>query len=211
MTTSPDPTSLETRFSRGEKTALPQMYRTYSGPMFATAFHLLGDRELAAEAVQRALVQAWQAAATFDPTHALRPWLYAITRRAAVDVYRRERRTAHQVSLDDTHDHDATLSIEGPTLDQVWQTWQVREALDKLHPDERAVLQLAYYDGYSQSEIAEILTTALGTIKSRTARAQRRLAALLTHLRTTPDSDPTEPDDTRPTSRSAHDGGERRR
>jgi RNA polymerase sigma-70 factor, ECF subfamily len=187
MTTTPDPTLLETRFSRGDQTAVPEMYKLYSGPMFVTAFSLLGDRELAADAVQRAFVQAWQAAASFDPARPLKPWLYSITRRAAVDIYRRERRTAHQVSLDDSWDFDTTLSTEDPSLDQTWQAWQVREALDKLHLDERTVLQLAYYDGYSQSEIANLLEIALGTVKSRTARAQRRLADLLTHLQEIPD------------------------
>jgi RNA polymerase sigma-70 factor, ECF subfamily len=186
MTTSPDPTALETRFTQGDHTAVAEMYKAYSGPMFVTAYSLLGDRELAADAVQRAFVQAWQAAPTFDPTRQLKPWLYAITRRAAVDVYRRERRIANQVSLDDSRDFDTTLSTEDPDLDQAWQAWQVREALDKLHPDERAVLQLAYYDGYSQSEIAKLLHVALGTVKSRTARAQRRLTELLTHLQETP-------------------------
>lgn len=187
MTTTPDPAQLETRFSRGDHTALTEMYHTYSGPMFATAFSLLGDRELAADAVQRAFVQAWQAAATFDPTRQLKPWLYAITRRAAIDVHRRERRTTNQVSLDDSWDFDTTLSTQDPTLDQTWQAWQIREGLDKLHPDERAVLQLAYYDGYPQSEIATLLNIALGTVKSRTARAQRNLAQHLTHLQDTPE------------------------
>ncbi|GAB3933999.1 sigma-70 family RNA polymerase sigma factor [Kribbella albertanoniae] len=174
------------RFHRGDQTALTDMYRLYAGPMFATAFSMLGDREYAADAVQRAFVQAWQGAAKFDPSRELKPWLYAITRRAAIDVYRREHRSAKNLSLDVSWEAEA-LQADNPSLEDAWQAWQVREALEKLHPDERRVLQLAYFDGYSQSEIAKVLDVALGTVKSRTARAQRRLKELLDHLR---DSDP---------------------
>lgn len=186
MSTTPDATTLGIRFRRGDQTALSEMYQLYSGPMFATAYSLLGDRELAADAVQRAFVQAWQAAARFDSSRELKPWLYAITRRAAVDVYRRERRTANQISLDNSWDLETSLQTDDPSLDETWQAWQLREALEQLHPDERRVLQLAYFDGYSQSEIAKELDVALGTVKSRTARAQRRVAQLLSHLRDKP-------------------------
>lgn len=128
------------------------------------------------------LPPAWQAAPAFDPARPLKPWLYAITRRAAVDIHRRERRTTHEVSLDGTSDYNTALSTTDPRLDQTWQTWQVREALDRLHPDERTVLRLAYYDGSTQSQIATLLHTAIGTVKSRTVRAQRHLAELLSHL-----------------------------
>jgi len=187
MTTTPDLASLEARFHRGDETVISDIFRLYSGPMYAAAYSLLGDRDMAADAVQRAFVQAWQAASTYDPARALKPWLYAITRRAAIDVYRRERRHSENLSLDlfgynEGETTTGTPLTGEPDLDAVWKTWQVREALDQLHPDERAVLQLAYYDGYSQSEIANLLNIALGTVKSRTSRAQRNLAALLDHL-----------------------------
>jgi RNA polymerase sigma-70 factor, ECF subfamily len=183
MPASLEAATLGERFGRGDETALSEMYRAYSGPMFSTALALLGDRELAADAVQRAFVQAWRAADRFDPSRELQPWLYAITRRAAVDAYRRNRRAANQVPLDETWAVGGELATEGPTLDGTWEVWQVRTALDQLHPDERRVIELAYYGGYTQSEIGEELELPLGTVKSRTARAQRRLAGLLAHLR----------------------------
>lgn len=172
---------LETRFQRGDQTAMTELYRRYSGPMFVTALGLLGDRELAADAVQRAFVQAWQAADGFDPGRELRPWLYAITRRAAVDVHRRERRGREQLGRQGPTGPDATT--DGPSLDRIWRAWQVRTALDRLPPDERRVLRLAYFGGYSQREIATALGLAVGTVKSRTARAQRHLTVLLDHVR----------------------------
>jgi RNA polymerase sigma-70 factor (ECF subfamily) len=67
-------------------------------------------------------------------------------------------------------------------LEAAWRVWQVRQALEQLHPDERRVLEMAYFEGHTQSEIAKALGIALGTVKSRTARAQRRMAELLAHL-----------------------------
>ncbi|MFJ7305881.1 RNA polymerase sigma factor [Streptomyces sp. NPDC099088] len=183
MSTTFDTSELEERFSRGDETALPELYRRYSGPMFVTALSLLGNRELAAEAVQQAFVQAWRAAATFDPTRELQPWLYAITRRTAVDTYRRERRSALHVPLDESWAGERELATDGPSMEETWRVWQVRAALEQLPPDEREVLRLAYFEGYTQSEIAKTLGIALGTVKSRTSRAQKRLAQLLAHLR----------------------------
>jgi RNA polymerase sigma-70 factor (ECF subfamily) len=180
-----DTPPLAERFRAGDESALTEMYRRYSGPMFATAMHLLGNRELAADAVQQAFIQAWRAAHRFDLSRELRPWLYAITRRAATDVYRRNRRATTELPLDDSWAAEA--ATDGPALDQVWQVWQVREALDRLAPDERLVLRLAYYQGMTQSEIAAALHIPLGTVKSRTARAQRRLSEMLSHLRGEPE------------------------
>ncbi|WP_369275885.1 RNA polymerase sigma factor [Streptomyces sp. R11] len=187
MSTTFDASTLEERFSSGDETALPEMYRKFSGPMFVTALSLLGDRELAAEAVQQAFVQAWRAADRFDPKRELQPWLYAITRRAAVDTYRRERRFSTQLPLDESWTGESHFATEGPSMDAAWRMWQVRQALEELHPDERQVLQLAYFEGCTQSEIAVTLGIALGTVKSRTTRAQRRLAQLLAHLQNAED------------------------
>jgi RNA polymerase sigma-70 factor (ECF subfamily) len=183
MTRTFDARSLEERFRDGDEAALIEAYRQFSGPMFATAFSLLGNRDLAADALQQAFVQAWRASATFDTTRGLQPWLYAITRRTAVDVYRRQRRTSSHIPYDDAWPVNGDLQLEGPSLDTAWKVWQVRQALDQIHPDEREVLELAYYGGLTQTEIAARLAIAVGTVKSRTSRAQKRLAALLTHLR----------------------------
>jgi len=180
MTTLMEQETLGERFRVGDGSALPEVYERYSGPMFATALNLLGNREHAADAVQRAFVQAWRAAGRFDPGRELKPWLYAITRRAAVDIYRRERRTQEQLTFDDAVE---VAIAEPPSIVTVWQAGQVRAALARLRPLDRQVLRLAYYDGLTQTEIADRLGVPLGTVKSRTSRAQQRLATLLAHLR----------------------------
>ncbi|MGW6278477.1 RNA polymerase sigma factor [Kribbella sp. NPDC055071] len=182
MSTTPMTATLEQRFSLADESVLSELYQRYSGPMFSTALSVLGNRDMAADAVQRAFVQAWRAASTFDADRDLRPWLIAIVRRTAVDVYRRDRRSFDQLILDRPRQNNRELVAENIDMEQLWTQWQVREALEQLSEDERHVLQLAYYDGYSQSEVAVLLGIPIGTVKSRTARAQRRLAKLLSHL-----------------------------
>ncbi|MFC8015663.1 RNA polymerase sigma factor [Streptomyces cinereoruber] len=178
--TSEVPQNLALRFQQGDDDALREMYRLYSGPMFVTALSLVGDREMAAEAVQQAFVQAWRAAENFDASRALQPWLYAITRRTAIDVYRRNKKFAGLQQLEVVRENAATHETTG--IERAWQAWQVRRALDELPQDEREVLRLAYFDGMTQSEVSMHLGVPLGTVKSRTARAQRRLAVALAHL-----------------------------
>ncbi len=180
LTKSDFPQTLASRFQQGDESALNEMYRLYSGPMFVTALSLVGDRELAAEAVQQAFVQAWRASSSFDTSRELQPWLYAITRRTAIDAYRRSRRFAGMVPFAAVS--ESSLSLDPPSIEAIWQAWQVRRALDQLPQDEHEVLRLAYYNSLTQSEISSHLKVPLGTVKSRTARAQRRMMQLLVHL-----------------------------
>ncbi|WP_165983877.1 RNA polymerase sigma factor [Streptomyces sp. YIM 98790] len=175
--------ALAERFSRGDPEAVAEVYRRYAGVMRAAALRVLGDRELAMEAVQQGFVQAWRAAGSVDASRDLRPWLSVIAQRAAIDVHRRERNRLAQVPLEDEHHaRPAPEGSEADSLERAWLRSQVRTALARLHPDERAVIGLAYFQGLSQREIGHAQGIPLGTVKSRTTRAQRRLAALLAHL-----------------------------
>ncbi|WP_214105344.1 RNA polymerase sigma factor [Acrocarpospora catenulata] len=168
--------SLGERFRNGSEDALAEMYRRYSTSLFSLALHLLDDRDMAAETVQLSFVRAWQAAKVFDVGRELLPWLYSITRRTAVDIWRREARHHGGLTLGEN------LPMEEPSLDSAWQAWQVRQALDRLPVDERDVVRLAYFEDLTQREIAARLKIPLGTVYSRTARAKRRLAVLLAHV-----------------------------
>ena len=104
--------SIGERFRAGDEAALAEVFDEYAGPMLAVASSMLADRRLAEEAVQQAFVQAWRAASSFEPERPLGPWLRAIVRRTAVDVWRRERR--HQArSFDDVPPADLP-SVEPP-------------------------------------------------------------------------------------------------
>jgi RNA polymerase sigma factor (sigma-70 family) len=170
------------RFVAGDEDAVRAVYRAYGRLVFAVAFKVLGDRALAEEATQQAFLQAWRAAASFEPSRELGPWLATIARRAAIDIHRREARHAHS-TLEETDPAVSGLVSLPPSVDQIYDVWQVRQALDELSPQEADLVRLQHMEGLTHSEIAERLNLPVGTVKSRSFRAHRRLAALLGHLR----------------------------
>lgn len=172
-------TTLLEDFARGEDEAFERVVRQFSGVMYAAAYAVLGRRELAAEAVQQAFVSAWKAADTFDPGQRIEPWLCTITRRCAIDVWRSERRHVHDGRSEVTPELAAPPSA---TFEEVWEAWQVREAVERLPPEEREAMQLHYAGGFTHSQMAGVLGVPIGTVKSRTSRAHQRLRASLSHL-----------------------------
>ena len=172
---------LAERFADGDQRAFAEIYDEFSGPMYSTALHLLGSRELAAEAVQQAFLQAWRASGRFRPDAPLGPWLYAIVRRTAIDAWRRDRRHLDNVPLDETADTADPLVVSLLTPD-AWETFEVRRAVDSLLPLEREVVVLSHRDRLTHAEIASRLDVPVGTVKSRLNRAYRRLRSLLGHL-----------------------------
>ena len=163
-------------FAAGSADAIRTIYAEFNKQVFTVTMSMLGNRTLAEEAVQQTFLNAWRRAATYDPSRALAPWLYAIARRASIDVYRRERR---HYSVDADRD---IADDEGPVLERTWEAWQLRTALEQLRPEDRDTLRAVYFEDLSHEETARRLGVALGTVKSRVHRAQQRLADLLAHL-----------------------------
>jgi RNA polymerase sigma factor (sigma-70 family) len=109
------------------------------------------------------------------------PWLATIARRTAIDIQRRElRRPAGR--LDEADPGDPALVSSPPTAEQIETVWSVRAAIDALGDDERLIVRLQHLEGWTHAQIAEQLDLPLGTVKSRSHRAHRRLANLLGHL-----------------------------
>ncbi|MBO9523736.1 MAG: sigma-70 family RNA polymerase sigma factor [Nocardioidaceae bacterium] len=175
-----DDADLAARFASGEAEATRALYRAYGRLVYAVAFKVLGDPALAEDATQQAFLQAWRAADRFDPGRPIGPWLVSIGRRAAIDVYRREKRH-RAVSMDDAV--ELVPAVLPPSADQISDVWEVRRALDRLPDNDRELLRLQHFDDLSHSEIAVRLDIPVGTVKSRTHRAHRRLLDLLAHLR----------------------------
>ena len=173
--------AVRTRFRNGDPDAVRAVYRSYGKLVYSVAYKVLGDRGLAEEATQQAFLKAWRAADSFDSSRELGPWLASIARRAAIDVYRRE---AVRVTdpLDDVAPGDPALATE-PEQAALYDAWEVRQAVQELPDDEQEIVRLQHFEGLTHVEIAEKLDVAVGTVKSRSFRAHKRLATLLGHLR----------------------------
>jgi len=173
--------AVRTQFRNGDPDAVRAVYRSYGKLVYAVAYKVLGDRGLAEEATQQAFLKAWRAADSFDLNRELGPWLASIARRAAIDVYRRE---AVRVTdpLDSVAPGDPALATE-PEQATLYDAWEVRQAVEELPDDEQEIVRLQHFEGLTHVEIAQRIGVAVGTVKSRSFRAHKRLATLLGHLR----------------------------
>ncbi len=165
------------RFRDGDEAAVKAVYDRFAGPVFAVALSILKDRGLADDATQQTFVKAWRASSTYDPERSLAPWMYAIARRTAIDMYRRK---ANTVLVDGIE-----VPTSGPDLETVWEAFEVRMALEQLPEDERQVMRMCHFEGLTHTEIARRLGIPVGTVKSRSHRAHRRLLGMLRHLEET--------------------------
>ncbi len=163
--------------TRSDETALAELYDRYGRVAFGLALRVLRDRALAEDAVQEAFLAVWRQSGSFDAERA-KPstWILTLVHRRAVDLVRREeRRRADPIE-------DAPVAAGEATDEEAWiraQRQVVQEALRKLPADQREALELAYYGGFTQSELAERLGQPLGTIKSRMFTGLRTLRSLL--------------------------------
>jgi RNA polymerase sigma factor (sigma-70 family) len=170
------------RFREGDPAAIRAVYRDYGRLVYAVAYRVLGNAGLAEDATQQAFLQAWRAADSLDAAREIGPWLATIARRTAIDVYRREAVRAAE-PLEAVSVSDPALVSKPESADAVYDIWEVRQAVAGLPADEQEVVRLQHFGGLTHAEIAEKLKLPVGTVKSRSFRAHRRLAAQLGHLR----------------------------
>jgi RNA polymerase sigma-70 factor (ECF subfamily) len=163
--------------ARGDKQALGVLYDRHAAVLLALGRRLLGgDRGQAEELVHDVFLEAWMHAAEFDPSRgSVRAWLVTRARSRALDrraARARHARLAEQAALTDDgpRPEDAALPLDAA---------RVRGALARLPAELVAVLELAYFEGLSSSQIAEALDVPIGTVKSRTARALAELREAL--------------------------------
>jgi RNA polymerase sigma-70 factor, ECF subfamily len=161
---------------RGDREAFAKLYDMYGAAAYSLAVRIVRDRELAADVVQNVFLAVWGgAAAQFDSGRGQpSTWIMTMTHHKAVDMVRREqrRRTEPLEAADEPADE------RGGVEEQAWRgvaREHVRAALARLPDPHREVIELAYYAGFSQSELAARLALPLGTVKSRTFAAMRAL------------------------------------
>ena len=163
------------RVARRDANAFETLYRRYARPVFGLALRRLGDRMRAEDAVQETFAAVWRSARTYRADRgAGAPWLYAVARNAIVDRSRSKTDLPGEVP-------DAPAAEPGPDerAEKSYVSWRVHRALEELPPNERDVIELAYYGGLSQSEVADFLNIPLGTVKTRTRSGLGRLADVL--------------------------------
>jgi RNA polymerase sigma-70 factor (ECF subfamily) len=163
------------RVAGGDAGAFELLYRRYSRPVFGLALRRLGDRMRAEDAVQETFAALWRSARTYRPERGPgAPWLYAVARNAIVD--RARNRSDAPSEIPDTPSLDL-----GPEerAEASFVSWRVHRALEGLPQSERDVIELAYWGGLSQSEVAQFLAIPLGTVKTRTRAGLGRLATML--------------------------------
>jgi RNA polymerase sigma-70 factor, ECF subfamily len=120
----------------------------------------------------------WRSSSSFDPSRAsFSTWLYRVTRSVALDLYRKRTSRIRPVPNADSQIAAARDSSAGPEeiVDDSWLSWRMSNALEELGATQREVVELAYFQGLSQREISQRTGMPLGTVKSRTASAMKRL------------------------------------
>jgi RNA polymerase sigma-70 factor, ECF subfamily len=158
--------------------ALSELYDRYSRTVFGVGLKILGDRSLAEELVQEVFLKVWRSSHTFDPSRgSFSTWLYRVTRSVALDIYRKRAHRVRPVPDGDSHLATERDSSAGPqeVVDESWLSWRVSGALEMLDAPHREVIDLAYFGGLTQREISERTGVPLGTVKTRTASAYKRL------------------------------------
>ena len=173
----PEPTDgqLIVRIAAGDRGAFDELHGRYARAVLGLALRRLGDRGRAEDATQDAFVAIWRSARTYDPTRGRgAAWLYAVARNAITDGHRRAPEPVAELEEGPGREPDPSDEAE-----RSWISWRVHRALEELPEHERPVIELAYWRGLSQSEIAEHLAIPLGTVKTRTRSALSRLADAL--------------------------------
>lgn len=155
------------RLAGGDRDALAALYDRYGARVFSLALRMVGDESLAEDITHDAFLKIWRAAPTFDPARGkTSSWLLHIAHTTAVDALRARRRTVlrseEQTSAEHVAEADTAVEAELALLGA-----EVRSALMRLAPEQREVIELAYFDALSQREIASRLRIPLGTVKSR--------------------------------------------
>ena len=183
---SPADGELVARAAQGEERAIGLLYDRYGPVLYAVAYRIVGQRADAEEVVVEAFAQAWRDAPRFEAGRgSVAGWLTTIARSRALDLVRARSRRDRITATAAAERPDAPPAMgefrpdPGGALDYDERRRQVRQALDTLSAPQRQAIELAYFEGLSQSEIAERLQEPLGTVKTRVRLGMQKLRECL--------------------------------
>ncbi len=174
--------ALHRRLTGGDRTAFEELYRRYAPAAYGLALRVTGVPQLAQDATHDSFLALWRAPEAFDPARgAFRTFFLSLVHHRAVDTVRREQR----LRLRQERMNPGPLEDEDVAEDVVHDAWiaerrgKIAVALGQLPPEQRRVVEMAYFQGYTQVRIAQETGVPLGTVKTRTLAAMRRLRGML--------------------------------
>jgi len=176
--------ALLARVADGDSRALDALYDRYARVVYGVALRILGEAELAEDVVQETFWRVWRRARTFQAGRGkVAAWIFGIAHNLSVDELRRQRSRPSPVYDTDAtpvlRDRvDSSMDVVADALEQE-RGRLINTALQNISPDQREAIELAYFGGLSQSEIAERLQSPIGTIKTRIRLGLRKLRDLL--------------------------------
>jgi RNA polymerase sigma-70 factor (ECF subfamily) len=178
-----DDLELHRRLSAGDREAFDALYHRYAPTAYGLAYRLTGQQMLAQDVVHDAFMALWRAPEAFDPARgAFRTFFLSLVHHRAVDTVRREerlrKRTERAANLEPLTGEDPAEDVVDDAFIEIRRR-EVREALATLPPPQRQVLEMAYLQAYTQVQIAEELGIPIGTVKTRTLAAMRKLRRAL--------------------------------
>ncbi len=173
---------LHRRLLLGERSAFEELYRRYAPAAFGLSFRVTGHEGLAQDVVHESYLALWRTPEAYDPARGpFRSFFLALVHHRAVDAVRREerqRRLPERMNPEPLTDEDVAERV----VEEAWLgdlRARVVAALEELPPEQRTVLGMAYFGGRTQAAIAQELRIPLGTVKTRTLSALRKLHRLL--------------------------------
>jgi RNA polymerase sigma-70 factor (ECF subfamily) len=176
-----DDLALIRRAARGDHQALHGLYERHAARAMALALRVLHQPTEAEEVVQESFFEVWRRAPEYDPVRGSpQAWIFTICRTRAIDRLRSRAAGARVLSQQDADANVASSPVEGAEQRQARE--RIDAALSQLPAEQRRVLELAYFEGLSQSEIAGRTGEPLGTVKTRVRLGMEKLASLLSEL-----------------------------
>ena len=166
--------------ARQDVGALECLYDRYGKVAYSLAYRIVGERGVAEDVVQDAYLSVWRQAKSYRPERgSAKTWLMAIVRNRSIDKLRSHATGANSISMDEVPED---FGAQPGPWQQVWNDLRgatVRDALERLPVEQKKSIELAYFSGYSQSEIADLMRVPLGTVKGRMRIGLQKLKTML--------------------------------